>query len=303
MLSFPKPVSTRWQAYPIHRQVSSQNRTRHGRLRERRLACPAPKARSEHSSPRFRHAQVSQRCCHARIHRRRPESGSRSAAKGARELRQGPMRSRHLCPLGSGPGDHEIPELHRAITRAGALLGGRRQSRQRRTRTTSYCAASASGSAATTIARTFSRRALPFILRGRSTRCWLSLRRAFRDRTASRIGRRSRHSPPPIPKRCIRRTTSPRIRCPASFAGTTYWGVHAFPATNSKGETRFIKFKVVPVGEDSQAGRERGHDEACRLPARRPRNPDRGPRYPVQRDGAARPSRRPHHGRHHPMAG
>ena len=37
---------------------------------------------------------------------------------------------------------------------------------------------------------------------------------------------------------------------PASFAGTTYWGVHAFPATNSKGETRFIKFKVAPVGGD-----------------------------------------------------
>jgi catalase len=35
---------------------------------------------------------------------------------------------------------------------------------------------------------------------------------------------------------------------PGSFAGTTYWGVHSFPATNSKGETRFIKFKVVPVG-------------------------------------------------------
>jgi catalase len=35
---------------------------------------------------------------------------------------------------------------------------------------------------------------------------------------------------------------------PASFAGTTYWGVHAFPATNSSGETRFIKFKVAPVG-------------------------------------------------------
>jgi catalase len=33
-----------------------------------------------------------------------------------------------------------------------------------------------------------------------------------------------------------------------SFAGTTYWGIHAFPATNSKGETRFIKFKAVPVG-------------------------------------------------------
>jgi catalase len=37
---------------------------------------------------------------------------------------------------------------------------------------------------------------------------------------------------------------------PASFAGTTYWGVHAFPATNSEGETRFIKFKVVPVRGD-----------------------------------------------------
>ena len=35
-----------------------------------------------------------------------------------------------------------------------------------------------------------------------------------------------------------------------SFAGTTYWGVHSFPAINSKGETRFIKFKIVPVGTD-----------------------------------------------------
>jgi catalase len=35
-----------------------------------------------------------------------------------------------------------------------------------------------------------------------------------------------------------------------SFAGTVYWGVHAFPATNSNGETRFIKFKAVPVGGD-----------------------------------------------------
>jgi catalase len=34
------------------------------------------------------------------------------------------------------------------------------------------------------------------------------------------------------------------------FAGTMYWGVHCFPATNLKGETRFIKFKVVPVGAD-----------------------------------------------------
>ncbi len=37
---------------------------------------------------------------------------------------------------------------------------------------------------------------------------------------------------------------------PASFAGTTYWGVHSFPATNAKGEARFIKFKVAPVGGD-----------------------------------------------------
>ncbi|MDB5584579.1 MAG: hypothetical protein JWR80_9755 [Bradyrhizobium sp.] len=35
---------------------------------------------------------------------------------------------------------------------------------------------------------------------------------------------------------------------PRSFADTTYWGVHAFPAANSRGETRFIKFKVVPPG-------------------------------------------------------
>lgn len=35
---------------------------------------------------------------------------------------------------------------------------------------------------------------------------------------------------------------------PPSFAGTTYWGVHAFPVTNAKGETRYIKLKVVPIG-------------------------------------------------------
>ena len=37
---------------------------------------------------------------------------------------------------------------------------------------------------------------------------------------------------------------------PGSFAGTTYWGVHAFPSTTAKGETRFIKFKIAPVGGD-----------------------------------------------------
>ncbi|MGY4467713.1 catalase [Bradyrhizobium sp. LB9.1b] len=39
-------------------------------------------------------------------------------------------------------------------------------------------------------------------------------------------------------------------RLPGSFAGTTYWGVHAFPAISAKGETRFIKFKLAPVGGD-----------------------------------------------------
>lgn len=34
---------------------------------------------------------------------------------------------------------------------------------------------------------------------------------------------------------------------PGSFSGTTYWGVHSFPVTNSKGETRFIKFKIEPI--------------------------------------------------------
>ena len=33
-----------------------------------------------------------------------------------------------------------------------------------------------------------------------------------------------------------------------SFARITFWGVHAFPATNARGETRFIKFRVEPVG-------------------------------------------------------
>ncbi|RQH13318.1 catalase [Bradyrhizobium sp. RP6] len=40
---------------------------------------------------------------------------------------------------------------------------------------------------------------------------------------------------------------------PASLACTTYWGVHAFPATNARGETRFIKFKVAPVGEERRS--------------------------------------------------
>jgi catalase len=38
---------------------------------------------------------------------------------------------------------------------------------------------------------------------------------------------------------------------PASFADTTYWAVHSFPAINRNDETQFIKFKVVPVGNQA----------------------------------------------------
>jgi catalase len=34
---------------------------------------------------------------------------------------------------------------------------------------------------------------------------------------------------------------------PGSFAGITYWGVHAFSAINVRGEMRLVKFKLVPV--------------------------------------------------------
>ncbi|MGY3534517.1 catalase [Bradyrhizobium sp. USDA 4452] len=37
---------------------------------------------------------------------------------------------------------------------------------------------------------------------------------------------------------------------PPSFADTTYWAVHAFPAINANGQRQFIKFKVAPVGGD-----------------------------------------------------
>jgi catalase len=45
---------------------------------------------------------------------------------------------------------------------------------------------------------------------------------------------------------------------PGSFADTTYWGVHSFPATNLKGETRFIKFKVTPPDGDVTTTRHEG---------------------------------------------
>ena len=89
---------------------------------------------------------------------------------------------------------------------------------------------------------------------------------------------------------------------PGSFAGTTYWGVHAFPATNSKGETRFIKFKVVPVGGEVTLTEDEAKAKSADFLHDDLDSPDRSTRYPLQRDGAARPSRRPCHGRNHPMA-
>lgn len=50
---------------------------------------------------------------------------------------------------------------------------------------------------------------------------------------------------------------------PGTFGGTTYWGVHAFPATNAKGEMRFIKFKITPVGGEAM----QTEDEAMMWPA------------------------------------
>ncbi|WP_434057838.1 catalase [Bradyrhizobium japonicum] len=49
---------------------------------------------------------------------------------------------------------------------------------------------------------------------------------------------------------------------PASLARTTYWGVHAFPATNAGSETRFIKFKVVPVGQERRPAEDAAKDAA-----------------------------------------
>jgi catalase len=47
---------------------------------------------------------------------------------------------------------------------------------------------------------------------------------------------------------------------PPSFAGTTYWAIHAFPATNASSETQFIKFKVAPVA--SNEAPTKGQDRA-----------------------------------------
>lgn len=52
---------------------------------------------------------------------------------------------------------------------------------------------------------------------------------------------------------------------PSSFAGTTYWAVHAFPATNSDGVMQFIKFKITPVGEDMPPTKDEAKTDAADL--------------------------------------
>src|SRR6266478_6606452 len=43
---------------------------------------------------------------------------------------------------------------------------------------------------------------------------------------------------------------------PGSFAGTTYWGVHAFPATNSQDETRlWLNHAGVPRWQERWRGK------------------------------------------------
>ncbi len=82
-----------------------------------------------------------------------------------------------------------------------------------------------------------------------------------------------------------------------SLAGTTYWAVHTFPATNAKGETRFIKFKVVPVGGEVTLTKSEAKAKSADFLHDDLKQADRRRGCPVQRDGAARPSRRSHHGR------
>lgn len=51
---------------------------------------------------------------------------------------------------------------------------------------------------------------------------------------------------------------------PGSFVGATYWAVHAFPASNAKGHTRFIKFRLTPafgeIGFTDEEAKDKGND-------------------------------------------
>ena len=130
------------------------------RIRERHLSYPAPKPAR---NPRAQGSVMSQFPAVAAtpasiVDALKAVAGCRQSA---RELRQGPMCSRHLCPVGSGKGDHEIPELHGTIARAGALLGGRRQSRSGGYEQPRTARLQLQARQTMNIARTFSRKALP----------------------------------------------------------------------------------------------------------------------------------------------
>ena len=173
------------------------------------------------------------------------------------------MRPRNLYPLGSGGGNYAISQLHeshhgcwRPSRWAAAIPRWRAPTIQR-------CAASVSGWGAPASARTFSPKTLRRIMRGTlEQERRLSSRHAFPDRTEGRI---------PAPRRGIlhrqsRNAASGKLHGGASAAQELcrydVLGVHSFPATNSNGETRFIKFKVVPVGGKTSADRGRDQDEA-----------------------------------------
>ena len=148
---------------------------------------------------------------------------------------------------------------HRACWRASLWTAA---IRRRRTRT-SCCAASASGSAATVSARKFSRKAPRFILPGRSIRCWVSLASRIPGPDGKPDWEKVEAFSASNPETLHQADYIAAHPLPASFAGTTYWGVHAFPATNSKGETRFIKFKIMPVGEE---GRQAANEAMAKAP-------------------------------------
>ena len=137
-----------------------------------------------------------------------------------------------------------------SITRAGALLGGRRHPRVPEP-PISCCAASASGWATPTIAPTSSLRALRFIMRGRSTRCWRISRRACPGPDGRPDPEKLKAFSTANPESSHQASYVAAHPLPASFADTTYWAVHAFPATNRSDETQFIKFKVVPVSNQA----------------------------------------------------
>ena len=187
---------------------------------------------------RGRHAGVDRRCAGSR---------SRSFNKRTRELCERPMRPRNLYPLGSGGGNYAISQLHASITGAGALLGERWQSQDGGCR---------QPGAARLQFQARERRPVHGHSHAKRSGALCEDARpdaGFPQGTHSRTGRKAGSGERRgILHRQSRNATSGKLHgcaCAArDFADTTYWGVHVFPATNSKGETRFIKFKVVPVG-------------------------------------------------------